>query len=246
MTRGLFPDRGNSSSSKCARRKPTALRTRASIRNLEHLHDDIKARIAEYTSRQEKAALAMASCRPPCEASQTPSFFLDVTAASLIVNGPRCDSRFALNVDSVPLVQWGLTVGKQYALTAPKDVTEFEGILFWARRGPNAPSALKVSLADPNTEERALREDGTQPCTYDAPYDDSSEACDKFGKRVRLTEDWQLFVVPFKEMRQDGFGKVAPLLHLDAILGISFDTRPGDHDLWIDDVGFYTRKQSKR
>lgn len=208
----------------------------------ETLRTDVSEKLSDLEATIADAQAEMKACRPPCEASQTPSFFLDVVPSTRIIGGHRCDSQYALNVDTVRLEQWGLTVGKQYSLGAPKDLTSFEGILFWARRGPKAPSDVKVALADPYTEERAVDENGKSFCVFDAPYDDPAEACDKFGKRVTLTEDWQLFVVPFKEMRQDGFGKVAPLLELDEVLGISFDTRPGDHDLWIDDVGFY-RKQ---
>ena len=56
---------------------------------------------------------------------------------------------------------------------------------------------------------------------------------------VNLSLDWDLYYVPFSELRQGGYGKTAPALDLTAIYGVTLGYGAGWTDYWIDDVRFY-------
>jgi hypothetical protein len=69
---------------------------------------------------------------------------------------------------------------------------------------------------------------------------DSNETCgDSWVFPVALTTDWRLYLVPFTELQQQGFGKkfAAPDLRAISMLRLMWDV--GWIDYWIDDVGFY-------
>jgi hypothetical protein len=57
-----------------------------------------------------------------------------------------------------------------------------------------------------------------------------------------MTENWKLFVLPFEEMRQGGWGKQRPQPDLTAIVSIQINFTVGTWDFWIDDIAFYRRK----
>jgi len=78
----------------------------------------------------------------------------------------------------------------------------------------------------------------------DPPPPNREERClDGWAASVELTLDWQLYTLPFSELRQGGFGKTAPYLNLKAIDTIAFGFIVGWADVYIDNVTFYRRKK---
>jgi hypothetical protein len=66
------------------------------------------------------------------------------------------------------------------------------------------------------------------------------ERCgDVWAKPVGLTPQWQLFKVPFTELRQEGWGKEFQYLDLSRIALVRFTWAVGWIDFWVDDVRFY-------
>jgi hypothetical protein len=63
---------------------------------------------------------------------------------------------------------------------------------------------------------------------------------DSFGKTLVLTTEWKQYVIPFAEMKQRGYGDVAPSFDTTHVLALDFGFQgPARFDLWIDDVSFY-------
>ena len=54
-----------------------------------------------------------------------------------------------------------------------------------------------------------------------------------------MSPDWQLFKVPFSELRQQGFGKVSPFMDLTTISNVSFVAQKGWADFYLDNVTLY-------
>jgi hypothetical protein len=124
------------------------------------------------------------------------------------------------------------------------DARGWDGISFWARNGnPGTNSTFIISVSDPGT---TLPPPG-QPGCSDAETAPDAEKCDAFGVAVTLTEEWTFVPALFRAMRQKGFGKPSPLGYLDTgnivkiqlLLG-----RPGDWDVWIDDVAFFREPEA--
>jgi hypothetical protein len=70
------------------------------------------------------------------------------------------------------------------------------------------------------------------------------ERCgDHWQTPVRLSTDWQLFLIPFSDMRQQGYGKEAQKLHVDELSLFRVTWEGGFLDLYIDDVRFYRVKR---
>lgn len=212
---------------------------------LEELGTKLRKRLqAESNAAHE----AFVSCgQQQCLQSQTPSLFDKPLPAEEIVGGSRCKSRYALHVTTAFLRDFGGTVGRQFSVVEPLDVRKWDGIAFWARRGPGGRNLLKVALPETHTDEHWLVKVKGEPmkqpvCAYHSVEDDTTQACDKFGAWFRLADDWQLYTIPFSEMRQAGYGKVAPFFDLEHVLGLSFEYQQGEWDIWLDDVGFYRRK----
>ena len=65
--------------------------------------------------------------------------------------------------------------------------------------------------------------------------------CDQFGTFIQVNQDWQYVMLPFEEMRQEGYGKKAPFFDLQHLSNVTFFYGQGIWDIWIDDVAFYKR-----
>jgi hypothetical protein len=209
------------------------------------------------------------------------------------------------------------------------DVSGFDGLAFWARRGPEGQGSLTVVLDDKHTSDDLARENETycrrqvpcttfcrnrQPCSPVDPDDeatlhrcfdpdegpipltldeafvdevyprcgqsactfpvsypdrdhegqacrpytfdvhlsgeycfaegeeppDADERCgDGFARTVTLSTDWKFFKVPFHELRQQGFGKIAPRLDLTTVSNLTFVVPAGWADFYLDNITFY-------
>jgi hypothetical protein len=86
---------------------------------------------------------------------------------------------------------------------------------------------------------------GTQYCwdPGDAPIPpvDGNRCGDSFRKFVTLSGEWTLFRVPWSELRRSTVGK--PAIDPSSIWAISFYWRQGMLDTYIDDFGFYKKRQ---
>ena len=78
----------------------------------------------------------------------------------------------------------------------------------------------------------------------DPPPPSRFERCgDGFTDTVQLTEDWAYYTIPFNEMRQGGYGKVAEVgLDLTSAYSITLGWGPGNVDFFLDNVSFYRTK----
>jgi hypothetical protein len=217
------------------------------------------------------------------------------------------------------------------------DASSYDGVAFWARRGPEGQDRMIVTITDVFTSDRLARQNQKYcrrlspitigsachsqcasgvPCAQDdasapvfrcldprgvqlpdiisltdflyprcgksacsspetnpdpdfdgkacTPYtfpaaDESAEYCfnpgeqpppnreerclDGWASTVQLTLDWQFYTLPFSELRQGGFGKMAPYLNLKAIDTVAFGFIVGWADVYLDNVTFYRRKK---
>ncbi len=106
---------------------------------------------------------------------------IDTTRAPI---GARCNSNFAMHLRGGPFSSWGAGAGTAFflltgelaaayadpaapgATTVPffpqttmsgLDVSGYQGIAFWARRGPTSQSSVRISVTDKYTNEEAAR-----------------------------------------------------------------------------------------
>ncbi|HEY4186865.1 MAG TPA: hypothetical protein VGP07_17450 [Polyangia bacterium] len=109
----------------------------------------------------------------------------------------------------------------------PYDASKFDGITFFAKRAPNTSGRLVVKMPDGNTD----------------PDGGVCSACfNDFGATLNITEQWQRYVVPFRDMVQEPFWGAPRKPHLDSkkIFAIHFETKTSgaDFDITVDDIAF--------
>ncbi len=107
------------------------------------------------------------------------------------------------------------------------DASKYEGVTFFAKRGAASTGKVRLKVPDVNTDP-----DG-KIC---------SECFNDFGTDLNLSETWQRFVIPFRDMKQmEGWG--APRrAHIDPskIYGMQWqvNVQGADYDIFVDNVGF--------
>jgi hypothetical protein len=80
-------------------------------------------------------------------------------------------------------------------------------------------------------------------CYGGQPPPTEDERCgDAWVAPITLTTNWQIFVVPFTQFRQVGFGKPAPFMDLHSIAELAFEVPIGWADVYIDNVTFYRQR----
>lgn len=177
------------------------------------------------------------SCLAECVASQFPTDLNKPLPAELIPEG-RCDSRYALHLSGGPFYEWGGILAFPFAPVI--DARAWDGVAFWARVRSGTRTELRVAVSHPDTDPTFVDPNTGEPrCAESTTIDEYSEGCDPFGAFVNLTLDWQLFLVPFDEMRQRGFGHTASALDLGSLRRVAFEYGQGSWDVWIDDVSLY-------
>jgi len=193
---------------------------------------------------------ALESCWADCEAIQSPSYFEKPVYAESIPNGGRCGSEFAFHLQAGPFDRvlfevnksWGGVLGLEFAQPGV-DASSYDGIAFWGRRNPAARNAIRLDVTDRYTNQDYVSPaTGEALCVGETTADDPSEGCDKFGSDALLGPDWQLYTLPFAEMRQGGWGMHAPNLDVWGLLSVGFSYDEGVWDFWLDDIAFYTRR----
>jgi hypothetical protein len=78
--------------------------------------------------------------------------------------------------------------------------------------------------------------------SYGYPAGMNDRCGDGWVAPITLSTDWQIYVIPFTEFRQIGFGKPAPFLDLKSIYEVAFLLPVGWADVWIDNITFYRRR----
>jgi hypothetical protein len=77
-------------------------------------------------------------------------------------------------------------------------------------------------------------------CYGDTPPPSESERCDDgFVMSISLSTEWQIYVLPFNQFQQVGFGKPAPYFDLRSVYEVAFEFPVGYVDAYIDNVTFY-------
>jgi hypothetical protein len=77
----------------------------------------------------------------------------------------------------------------------------------------------------------------------DPPPPSREERCnDGFTSMLQLSDDWQFYTVPFSDMRQGGYGKIAPEFDLKSVYSVTLGWGPGNMDIYIDNVSLYKTK----
>jgi hypothetical protein len=109
----------------------------------------------------------------------------------------------------------------------PLNASEFMGITFFAKRTKTSVSKLVIKIPDGNTDP-----DG-QVC---------SDCFNDYGYTVNVGEEWQRFVLPFRDLAQEPFWGAPRKPHIDPkrIYAIHFEAKVsgGEYDFFIDDIAF--------
>jgi hypothetical protein len=141
---------------------------------------------------------------------------------------------------------WGMSFGSNMHDTSGTnadgrnhtDATDWDGIAFWARRSEDTSpnQALKMTVVDEFTaaDKGSYCRDGL----YDA------EGCDAYGRAVLLSDEWELFLIRFEEMYQEGHGlrSEEPTVLLEEVGGVSFLVGGGTWEVWVDEVAYFRTK----
>lgn len=148
------------------------------------------------------------------------------------IEGGRCGSSLrGFRMTGEGLRIWGMVFGFNY-FDGTRDLSEWEGVSFWARRGSgDSGRSLFFSVFDPLTENRG------GCCDSDSEV--LSEKCDAYGTGVGLDEEWRHFAIPFSALRQRGFGVATDGLLTSRIVGFNWAADRGNWDVWIDDIALY-------
>jgi hypothetical protein len=114
------------------------------------------------------------------------------------------------------------------------DASAFDGITFVAK-GANS-EAVKVGVAIPATVYEG--EGGT--CSE---ADNKAEKCsDIHMKSIKLTADWQRYVIAFSDLKQGAWGTPATF-NKKTLIGVQFNMEAvAKYDIAVDDISFYKNK----
>jgi endoglucanase len=109
----------------------------------------------------------------------------------------------------------------------PYDASKYKAISFFAKKGPGSTSKVRIKLPDKNTD----------------PDGGVCGACaNDFGMNLKLTEEWQRFIVPFSSLRQEsGWGNPRPRsVDPSAVFAVQFQVNDKGRpfDIWVDDLAF--------
>lgn len=169
-----------------------------------------------------------------------PSLVASVDGATDWTGVERCettDHAMMLKATAPGFGDWGLSFGSNFhgALT---DASDWDGVAFWARRDEDsAVTTFTTAFADNHTSNQAQ----THECRDGL---DVANLCDPFGRGIAAEPEWKLYVLPFADLKQQGFGAASPLGALDVenILGMSFQVGPGTWEIWVDEIVYYRER----
>ncbi len=171
------------------------------------------------------------------------------------------DSKVAYHMLAKNQNVWGPQFGAKFdgqgSDLPPVNVSDWEGMAFWIKKGTDQANdhmgpeleptgtSLFVSLRDPNTTSNSSHKDSDPPCN-DASNIDSNK-CDPFGAGVGFDTTWHYVMIPFDAMKQRGYGVHEDELDRTQIESLYFsmdigDAANGNWNVWIDDVVLYNYK----
>ena len=126
------------------------------------------------------------------------------------------------------------------------DGTAYDGFTFWVR------GSIVDSFPDDAARQPYANDDGflkvqiidkdEVPFTQGGNCDELSGICwDSHRVRIVPTECWVKHVIPFDELKKDGYGQHPDLpVNQEEMLNLGFEIgRYMDYDYWIDDLQFY-------
>jgi len=152
-------------------------------------------------------------------------------------------SKTALRIHGGPYSGvWGAGFSHPFADSAPMPLTDYAGVVFWARKGPNAVSVLHVAITSLDDTGPAQLPDGSTPICHDPPTPGTKDGCnDPFGRDVVLYQDWHPYVIFFSELSQQGGGYKPPGgFDRKNATGIAFGNKQGKpFDEYIDDIALF-------
>jgi endoglucanase len=107
------------------------------------------------------------------------------------------------------------------------DASKYAGITFFAKRAPNTTGKVRLKVPDISTEKEA------GVC---------SECFNDFGVDLNLTEQWQRYTFPFRDMKQmEGWGMPRrPHIDPSKLFGLQWQTQVqgADYDFSVDNIAF--------
>lgn len=139
-------------------------------------------------------------------------------------------SQFALRIQGqiAPAGTVYAAMGMNFAdPKGPYDASKYGGISFFAKKGPGSSGKVRIKFPDKNTD----------------PDGGVCGACSNdFGFPLKLTEEWQKFIVPFDALRQEsGWGNPRPRsMDSSAVFAVQFQVneKGKPFDVWLDDLAF--------
>jgi hypothetical protein len=175
----------------------------------------------------------------------------------------RCGSQQALVLRTTGHSDWGSLFGDYDLHNAPWDGTGYDGIALWARKQGGDP-ALTLALDTWQTSaEGATPQAGEEICKPDCNAGSGTQVVDaagnilsqsyvsppgtcgnSFQRVLQVTEQWQLYLLPFSSFYQDLKPNMSPNgLNPRHINGMTFRaSKEATLEIWIDDVALYKRK----
>jgi serine/threonine-protein kinase len=153
---------------------------------------------------------------------------------------PRSNSRHALHLVGKDLADWGAGIVLALNGGKPIDVSASEGVAIWMRAA-REPTTVLVEVATSDT---------LDPSFGGSCRPTSTTICDDHYAAARtVSVFWTLVRVPFKQLRQIGFGARAdwnPAHAVEIHVAVKKDVlpeerraRPIDFDLWVDDISIF-------
>ncbi|HWA74188.1 MAG TPA: carbohydrate binding domain-containing protein [Polyangiaceae bacterium] len=121
---------------------------------------------------------------------------------------------------------YGSSVGLNIAEKGLYDGSQYVGLAFKAKVGPNSTKNVRLKIGDVNTHGQL----GT-----------CASCWNHFGKDMQFTTEWAEYKVTFAELKQaEGWGAPRPAsITPNQLASIDWTVGPGQtFDLWIDDVTF--------
>lgn len=186
----------------------------------------------------------------------------DATEALTVAPIPegRCESTAALVLSARGHTDWGAGFGEYQTPAAPVDATGYDGISFWARAPvPHTSLGFMLTVQDRDTHPdgmvcvEPIVDVANGAYTYNeagmivpvgGELPSALDCGNGFQRVVRVTRDWQLYLLPFESFQQQAQPNRIPSgLDRSGIYQFAVNI-PKDSivELWIDDLGVYRRR----
>ena len=156
-------------------------------------------------------------------------------ACSKLSSAPAELGVYAMHVTATGFTGWGSGLGVDFrAGKKPYDASKLSGVRFWARVGEGKNTRHRLQLVDATTDALGGK------CNPASSAPDGEKCDDHFGKNLTLTSSWALYVVPFAELSQIGWGNPAAALDKTTLYGLQLTAKAKlDVDLWLDQIEFF-------